>query len=528
MHRGGFRAQYRRLTATNTFTLHRTHRGAKCLYVHLLAHRYTCTAICLIDREQRAVLFIDMRCDKTGVGLALLLGASVLLGSAHSVAEKPKSQAVVVDWRKGRKLTPTRAETYRLCAGTRIELAPDAQVEVQTKVPLPTSIEGLEPFAYAAQLTAGRVNIAIDTKQKPASGVLIYGPRRTTVLARGGNVSVIAGPNTLAVGVYDGKEASVGIGTAWKHITAGNMLVVSPENPQGVEGKLPAAPANVTVNRPVLSIPGSLEATRAEWAAVTDAKRYFVSLVNTATQTKKDLEATQPHLELAGLDAGRYELRVAAIDAAGLNGPTSAPAFVNVVGVELPAGAFVSQGKIYLESLQQITLTNVDGLEASYDSAPVYFKAANRASLRGTHATTLHLRVPGSTERASLALAPRDLHTQVDILPPMARWPRDKVIVRVQLPKLLALAKTLEVVPSITVNNQELKLEWLRTEQGMETVIPAPPNYPGPWVLRAEVADQHGIVLGRNFLEIASTAGLDDEDLPREIHRGPSQAQAKR
>jgi hypothetical protein len=469
-----------------------------------------------------------MHYDKYRVCVGVLLGVSVLLNSAAGFADKPKAQAVSSEWQRGKRFATTRRETHRLGPGTVVELDANSAITVQPRVPLPTSVEGLGPFAYAAQLTSGRIDVDIDTKQRNASGVLIFGPRRTSVLARGGHVSMIVRSNGLVVGVYDGREASVSIGSTWKHIAAGKMLVISAEAPQGLESKMPQAPTHVGVDRPVLAMDGVTEPVCATWDPVPEVQRYLVSLVNTETHAQKVLEASQPKVALLGLEPGRYAMRVSSAVAAGLESTASEPAFVNVVGVQLPPGAFVSQGKIYLESLQQLSLTNVDGLEATYDRASVYFKASNRASLRGTQATTLHLRVPGSSERASLELLPRALHTQIDISPTLARWPRDKVVVKIQLPRMPSDAPEVKLVPSVTVNNQTVELEWVRSEQDLESVIPAPPNYPGPWVLRVEVADQHGVTLGRNFLEIASTAGLNDEDIPREIHRGTTRAQAKR
>jgi hypothetical protein len=100
------------------------------------------------------------------------------------------------------------------------------------------------------------------------------------------------------------------------------------------------------------------------------------------------------------------------------------------------------------------------------------------------------------------------------------------VVVRIQLPKTLSGVASIQAIPSVSVNNRALDVQWAMTDQSLETVIPAPPSYPGPWVVRAEVVDQHGIVLGRNFLEIASMAGVDDEDIPREIHRLSTRSQA--
>ncbi|HEY5959626.1 MAG TPA: hypothetical protein VIV60_23890 [Polyangiaceae bacterium] len=445
-----------------------------------------------------------------------------------SQAEKPQGSAVATDWQKGKKFAPKQGETRRLCAGTSVQIAANSELEVMQRVPLPMAIEGLGSFAYAAQLTSGRVDIDVDLKQRPANGVFIYGPRHTSILARGGHVSVVADKGSIAVAARDGKEVSVAIGATWKHINPGSIILISPESPQGSESKLPVAPTHLAVNRPVLAIEGSSDATRATWDAVTGANHYRLSLTDSKTKAQKDVDVDVASLALGGLAPGRYDLRVAAIGPMGIAGESSSPASANVVGLELPPGAFLSQGKAYLQALQQLTLTNVEGLEATYDNAPVYFKAPNRAGLRGKQATTLHLRMPGASDRVSLEIVPRALHTEVQISPAMARWPRDKVVVRVILAKQAEVGPSLELVPSVTVNNQVVRLDWTRTDQGMETVIPTPPNYPGPWVLRAEVADQHGVLLGRNFLEIASTAGVDEDDIPREIHRGAIQVRAQR
>jgi len=473
-----------------------------------------------------------MRCDQFRVWVAVLLAASVVLASGMAMGDDTKAPtkatAKADDWHKGLKLAPTERETYRLCAGTSVTLDAAAVAEVQSRILMPTAIDGLDSFAYAAQLTSGRVDINVNARQKPAAGVLIYGPKRTTVLARGGHVAIVVTPTGMAVGLYDGKEASVGIGATWKHITAGHMMTISTAAPQGVESKLPVAPTHVVVDRPALALEGAGTASRATWDPVPGATRYSLTLLNTETKVQRKLEATEPSIAFRNLEPGRYEVRVAALEGMGLDGPVSEPAYVNVVGIELPPGAFASQGKVYLESLQQVTLTHVDGLESTYDNAPVYFQAARHAGLRGKQSTTLYLRLPGANERTPVELLPRALHTEVAISPALARWPRDKVVIRMQLPKMLSEAHAVELVPSVTVNNQAVVLAWTRTGESLESVIPTPPNYPGPWVLRAEVRDQHGTVLGRNFLEIASTVGLDEDDIPREIHRGPAHSQAKR
>lgn len=451
----------------------------------------------------------------------ILVGTALLLVAAGSSAEPSKSEAPG-EWQVGKTHTPKRTELLELAPGTNLRMSATTTLEVQPKVTLPAGAEGLLPQAFSAQLSQGRVDITVDPKKRPAHAVMIHGPRRTSVLARGGHVAVVANASGVAVGVYDGKEASVGIGSAWKLVPAGNVLVISSKTPLGLERKLLRQPTQVVVNRPALALDGVAEPIQATWASVPGAQRYLVDLVNTTTNKRHRLESDQATTALAGLSAGRYSLRVSAADEFGIDGPPSEPVTVHVVGVDLPPGAFVAQHRLFVEPTQQISLSNVDGLEATYNATSVYFKASSVVGLRGGKSTTLHLRLPGSDQRTSIEIVPRATHTPVEILPADARWPRDKVVVRIALPSQGADTPPLEIIPTITVNNQTVALGWIRSPDAMEAVIPAPPVYPGPWILRAVVADQHGIVLGRNFLEIASMAGVDDQDVPREIHRGTS------
>lgn len=447
-----------------------------------------------------------------------LFGIALLLVSVGSAAE-PSKTGTATEWQVGKTFAPKRTENVHLSPSTNVRMSAGTELEVQSQVTLPAGADGLLPHAASAQLTQGRVDVTVDLKKRPAQGVMIHGPRRTSVLARGGHVAVAANATGVAIGVYDGKEASVGIGSAWKLIPAGNVLVVSARTPLGMERKLLRPPTQVVVDRPALALEGAAEPTQATWAPVQGAQRYHLELVNTATNKRHRLESNQPSAALAGLGAGKYSLKVSAADEFGIDGPQSEPVTVQIVGVELPPGAFVAQRRLFIEPTQQITLSNIDGLEATYNTTSVYFKASSIVGLRGGKTTTLHLRLPGSVERTSLEIAPRALHTAVEILPGDARWPRDKVLVRIGLPSQGADAPPIEVIPTVTVNNQPVAVGWMRSADALEAVIPAPPVYPGPWILRAVVSDQHGIVLGRNFLEIASMAGVDDQDIPREIHR---------
>jgi hypothetical protein len=469
-----------------------------------------------------------MRCGLLQLWLATLVGLASYSLTDTGHATNPRPSQTANEWKKGNKLSAATEQTVQLQPGTRVRLAANSTTEVLGKMPLPTSIRGLSPYADMVRLLRGRLDAAIDPKKGAANAVIVYGPRKTSVLVSSGQVSIVVADNGIAVGVYEGRTASVGIGATWKQIAAGKMLVVSTEHPNGFESPLPDTPIGVTVARPVIAVTGLGDPSRAVWQKKPEVTAYRVHLRNTQSDEHRYLETPEPSINLVDLTPGRYELSVAALAEFGLDGAYSAPTYVNVVGVELPPGGYFYGGKAFVEPGQQLKLSYIEGLEMTYDGASVYFNAVGRTGLRNGHASTFHLRFPGSQERASLVVMPRSLDAKVVLSPTLARWPRDKIRIVVQLPKGVIESGLVTVRTSVTVNNRPVELEWVRTANTLETVLIGPPTYPGPWVLRAEVTDQHGFVLGHNFLEIASMAGQNEEELPVEVHRVPLSPQAKR
>jgi hypothetical protein len=460
--------------------------------------------------------------------VATILGVATL-GTVHDgYAEKTLTTRNAVEWKKKAKFEPSNDLTIKTCPGTTVNIAANSLAEVRGKIPLPTAITGLTPYADAAQLLRGRIDVTVNPKLGTTNALLLYGPRRTSVLISGGRAAIVVTDKGLAVGLYEGKDAAVGIGATWKHIASGEMIVVSAEHPEGFESPLPPVPTQVAVSRPVIAVSGMSDPSRASWQPVANITSYRVSIRDLATDQRRVTDANQAALTLEDLKPGRYELRVSALAEFGLDGAYSEPAFVNVVGVELPPGGYFAGGKAYIEPGQHIKLTHVDGLEMTYDGASVYFSAVARTGLRNGQASTFHLRLPGATERASLEVAPRSLQTKIELLPTLARWPRDKIKIVIILPKTIAQSTNVELKPSVTVNNKPIELDWLRTENTLESAILGPPIYPGPWVLRASVTDQHGYLLGHNFIEIASMAGENQDDLPVEVHRGTTTVQVAR
>jgi hypothetical protein len=103
-----------------------------------------------------------------------------------------------------------------------------------------------------------------------------------------------------------------------------------------------------------------------------------------------------------------------------------------------------------------------------------------------------------------IRLEPKGLRARVHVDPKAAFWPDDSVAVTVELydARGRPIPESSDVKPTVTVNLEPVKLEWQRSGRVLRATVP-PSAAPGPWVLRAEVRDGHGELIGRDFLEIA-------------------------
>ena len=62
--------------------------------------------------------------------------------------------------------------------------------------------------------------------------------------------------------------------------------------------------------------------------------------------------------------------------------------------------------------------------------------------------------------------------------------------------------KDVKAKASVFVNVTPVQIDWKRDRNLLSGVVPRGKGT-GPWVVRVEVADDTGSVVGRNFLEIA-------------------------
>jgi len=190
-----------------------------------------------------------------------------------------------------------------------------------------------------------------------------------------------------------------------------------------------------------------------------------------------------------------------------MEGSWSPESEVRVIGVVLPPGGYSTEQAIYIGVGQQVQFTNTTGLEMTYLGAGRYFPAAQGAGLYRGQKTVIGFRMPGVLDTAIARLEPRGIYADVQIGPQRALWPRDPISIDIQLKSQNGseIPSFLQVVPTVTVGLEPVDVNFEQEGNTLHAVVP-PSSKPGPWILRVDVADQFGVALGHDFLEIASQA----------------------
>jgi hypothetical protein len=251
---------------------------------------------------------------------------------------------------------------------------------------------------------------------------------------------------------------------------------------------------------------------------VPSAARYELRLRakdGSAEQRRRVAGATRLSEPFAPVTAGEYQLAIRAIDAEGIAGAWSVSDVLRVVGVALPPGGYASGGDIFIGKGQEVSFSNTDGLEMTYEGAGRYVPASQAVSLYRGETTVVSFRVPGSVYPTTARLRPRSAYAHVKIGPSRAVWPKDpvEIVVELRTGAGQSVPDWLELKPEVKLGIEPIEVSFARQGSRLVGVVPAT-AVPGPWVLRVEVKDQFGALLGRDFLEIAKAPAAPAVDKP--------------
>jgi len=404
------------------------------------------------------------------------------------------------------KAPSSELQVRRLPGGAVLRLAPGARITLGRPMKVQLGSGPEQTLAQSVKLLSGRVEIDLPLSKNPTTAVLVQGPGRISAVAKGGHSVVIAAGNHVTVAAISG-EMLAASGDRWRTLASG--IVRDFENGAGSDHAVLPAP-QASVSAPVaLSVAQSEKKSLLDAAAtpIARAASYEFGLWKMAAGERhllKRLSSRSASVQLGHLAPGSYGISAHATEASGLEGAESQMVPVRVVSAQLPDGAKLTDDGIFLAPSQRIHLVGTEGVEVSYGKAPQFVPAPNSIGLIRGERTTVRLRARGSKDELSLTLAPRTLRAEIQVGPARARWPHDRVAVSVRLTDSTGrpVADDVKAKASVFVNVTPVQIEWKRDHNLLSGVVPRGAGA-GPWVVRVEVSDDTGSVVGHNFLEIA-------------------------
>jgi hypothetical protein len=410
---------------------------------------------------------------------------------------------------------PDGAE-YQLPSLARLSLSPGTVVRVFPNHQDLQLAPGSKTTTYSLALLRGRVDVTVPAKPK------------TAVLCSIGKVSVVVGAGQATL-LTRGDESTVAAlegdvrtfaAERWQVLAPGSLAHVSGDH-VGAAQPIAAAPSLAQGQRVWFS-PGEPVAVGGfTFGKVDGADHYELrlrALDGSGAQLRTVRGSTRLEQPFMPVAPGQYELTGRSIDAEGIAGRWSKSEAVRVVGISLPPGGYASGGDIFIGEGQEVHFSHADGLEMTYGGAGGYVPASQAVSLYRGEATLISFRVPGSTLPTTARLRPRGLYAHVALGPSRAVWPTDPVQIAVEVRSQIgeAIPAWLELKPEVKLGIEPIEVAFTRDGNRLIGTVP-PTDRPGPWVLRVEVKDQFGALLGRDFLEIAKAPPRPPKPLSKPV-----------
>jgi hypothetical protein len=436
-----------------------------------------------------------------------LFGITLLAaGSASPASSTDKVIAGEAAAQGANLVAGPRGVRYELRGGARLDFSEGAEFGFDPSLHLKLrKPNDPETITRAIHLVHGKVEVSVPTLRDPTA-VMVRGPGKLSAVAKEGRLTFIADADRSTAAARVG-EMLTGVGNDWRALKAGYARTFAPEDPAATVRPILGSP-RVHADSKLMVVRGSEEAHVAStWLPVGGAGRYDVTVTRTGTDAGvvSHQIVTEPGTTLSSLHPGSYQLVVAAVDKQGLVGAASEPYVLRVLGVEAPAGSKMSpDGAVILGRDQRVSLVGAENLEVSFGSSPLFMTAPSQIGLAHNSATTVRFRAPGTSDETILNLEPEGLRAAVHIGPRAAKWPVDHVAIQIDLYDTNGrpVAENTPVEATVTVNLAKVQVAWERSGRTLKAAL-SPGVPPGPWVVRTEVRDNRGELIGRDFLEVA-------------------------
>lgn len=375
--------------------------------------------------------------------------------------------------------------TATLDAGTRLRIAAPTYIRLAPNKPA-TRCASIE-------LLSGRIELHVPAGKPPANSAIVRTPVGVSALPLGGHSIVAASSKGGTVANVTG-EVLAGEGTRWRHVRPG---VANSFTSSG------AVPARDIVGVPSVHVRDLLVMAPSGGDAATQVTvrgehmtrfEVVVSPVGAQTQTAgKTFTTTGAPVTVTGLSPGRHQVIARGFDEWGLSKGHSSPVFIDVLAYDLPPGAKVSNGVVYLLPGQRIELHGSEKLEMTYgDQSQAFVPAPRDIGLGALPHQTARFRVNGSPNEGRLQMASRPFRASAAVQPKTTDFRND--LVQLSLRVTNSHGKPVEALnlkKRVTINRRHVKVKWRRDRGRLVANLPPQPGA-GPWQVRVELDDRFG------------------------------------
>jgi hypothetical protein len=433
--------------------------------------------------------------------LALCAACALPPSSAQAAAPKTGVLAGSGTTSGGVFTAGAQGAEYALPSQAKLTLAPGAAVRL---FPVPQQLQltpGSKTNTYSLALVRGRIDVHVPAK--PKSAVLVSLGKSSAVIGTG-RAAVLTRAEDFTVASFEGDVRTL-VADHWQTLSPGTLSHLDNARATTPEPML-AAPKLSAGQRIWFSAGGEVALGGFALAKVERAASYELRLRGQGGEQLRTIRGgTQLADAFSAPAPGQYELAARSVDSEGIAGAWSSVEPLRVLGVSLPPGGYSAAGDIFVGKGQEVRFSNVEGLEMTYEGAGRYVPASQAVSLYRGETTVVSFRVPGSVYPTSARLRPRSVYAHVGLGPRSAVWPRDAVQITIDVRNKdgAPVPDWLQVTPDVKLGIMPIEVTFTRDGNRLVGTVP-PPDTAGPWVLRVEVKDQHGALLGRDFMEIAS------------------------
>ena len=446
-----------------------------------------------------------VRFSLSSASLVLAAAASLPGGIAHADPAPlgPRIISGSGTTESGRFKAAASGAVFELPNRAKFRVAPNAVLRVASASQTLQLSRGAPTTTWNFSLMSGRVDVEMPSS--PHNAVLATIGKLNAVVTAG-HVAVVAGHDQATVANLDGEVRTL-LADHWQTVTVGSIATLSSDNPSATAKRGLPFPVLQDGQRLFLALTGAAPMRGFRWAPVPGSDRYELRVRRLSDGRVMDQRtAFQPELSdaLTPVEPGKYAINLRSVDAHGLESSWSPDAELRVIGVVLPPGGYSNPEAIFLGVGQEVKFTNTSGLEMTYVGTGEYFPATRGVALHRNTPTVVGFRLPKTHDTVNARLEPRAVYADVRVGPKRAVWPRDAVSIDIQLRTRpgTEIPSFLRVVPQVTIGLEPVDVTFEREGNVLHAIVPAS-HLPGPWVLRVEVADQFGVPLGHDFLEVA-------------------------